>query len=85
MAIAFAQGEIMGEADLYDDFPDDPEEAFFYLEESFQNKCERSVSMADSDDRIDIFYIEYISKVLAAVRELGNDAVFAGRVVPAIV
>lgn len=69
---------------LYDNLPDDPEEAFLYLEAVFRTECEQKIRDAHHEERIDIYYIQYISKVLGAISELGIESHFANRSVPSI-
>lgn len=71
-------------ADPYDDLPDDPEDAFLHLERSFLEQCEYCVNRAGENDPIREYYVEYISKVIAAVTELGINKEFSGREVPCI-
>lgn len=69
---------------LYDSLPDDAEEAFLYLEAVFREECEQKIKEAHQEERIDIYYIQYISKVLGAISELGIESQFATRSVPSI-
>ncbi|MCK1540337.1 MULTISPECIES: hypothetical protein [unclassified Bradyrhizobium] len=52
--------------DPYQDLPEDPEEAFLKLEAHFFAECERKLEAVSQNDRIDIIYVNYIAKVLAA-------------------
>lgn len=69
---------------VYDDLPDDPEEAFLHLEAVFRTECEQKIREAHQEERVDIYYIQYISKVLGAISELGIESHFAKRSVPSI-
>jgi hypothetical protein len=69
---------------LYDNLPDDPEEAFLYLESVFRAECEQKIGDAHHEERVDIYYIQYISKVLGAISELGIESHFAKRSIPSI-
>lgn len=56
--------------DPYEDLPEDPEEAFLKLEAHFFAECERKLDASGQNDRIDIIYVNYIAKVLAAIKAL---------------
>jgi hypothetical protein len=67
------------ECDPFLDLPEDPELAFLQLEAHFRNTCERKINSAHQEQRIDVFYVDYIAEVLAAMRELGLEAEFHDR------
>jgi hypothetical protein len=70
---------------IYDGLPDDPEQAFLYLEEFFRNECTAQVRSAEQqEERADIYYVQYISKVLGAITELGLESRFSGQDIPRI-
>ena len=66
----------MTDEEVFAELPDDPEEAFLVLERHFREQCEAKVQAAGQNDSVEIHYVEYISKVLAAIRELGIRAAF---------
>jgi hypothetical protein len=57
---------------LYDDLPEDPELAFLSLEAHFKRVCEDKLAKAHQEERTDVYFVQYISKVLAAINELGR-------------
>jgi hypothetical protein len=67
-------------SDPYLDLPEDSELAFLQLEAHFREKCERKIKNSHQDERIDVFYVDYIAEVLAAITELGLQAEFHDRV-----
>jgi hypothetical protein len=69
--------------DPYVELPDDPEQAFIFLEEHFRNECDNALKQADQNERVDIYYVRYISNVIAAIEALGIQAAFE-REVPSI-
>ena len=69
---------------LYDNLPEEPEEAFLHLESAFRTECERKINDAHHEERVDIYYVQYISKVLGAITELGIESQFSKRSVPSI-
>lgn len=68
---------------VYDDLPDDPEQAFIVLEEHFRDRLDRQLQNANEQDNTSVFYTEYIGRVLAAIEELDLSAAFR-QVVPRI-
>jgi hypothetical protein len=62
--------------DPYADLPSDPEEAFIHLENSFREECEAAVRGTEENVRVDIYWVRYISKVIAAIEVLGIEAAF---------
>lgn len=74
----------MQNIDPYEDLPDDPEDAFLHLERSFLEHCEYWVNRDEQNGQIREYYIEYISKVLAAIDELGIKNQFSSREIPRI-
>lgn len=55
---------------LYDSLPRDPEQAFLTLEAKFRDDCETAVNRAHENARVEVFYMHYIGRVLAAISEL---------------
>ena len=72
----------MGDFDInpYLNLPDEPELAFLHLEEHFRLECEARIKASRGDERIDIFFVDYIAQVSAAITELGLQAEFHDRV-----
>jgi hypothetical protein len=66
----------MTDEEVYADLPDDPEEAFLKLEKHFKEDCQAKLAALAQDETPRLVYVEYISKVIAAVRELGIEAEF---------
>lgn len=66
----------MTDAELFNELPDDPELAFLQIEKHFKDQCEYRLQQAGEHDRIDIHYVEYISKVIAAIQALGLSPAF---------
>jgi hypothetical protein len=69
---------------FYDDLPDDPEAAFLYVESQFRTDCETKVAQAHQEERVDVYYVQYISRVLGAITELGLESKFSDQSVPTI-
>lgn len=57
--------------DPYEDLPEEPEEAFLKLEAHFRGVCARRLEAATQDDRVEVFYLDYIVQVEAAIEALG--------------
>ena len=74
----------MRDTSLYENLPDDPELAFIELETAFREECESKLRNAHQDERTDIYYVKYISKIIATINELGLSGDFASRVIPVI-
>lgn len=68
---------------LYDDLPEDPELAFLSLEAHFKRECDEQIARAHQEERTDVYFIQYISRVLAA-NELRLELQFAENSVPSI-
>lgn len=66
--------------DPYEDLSDDPEEAFLRLEEYFHRQCDRRIEGATQDDRLEVFYMDYMAQVLGAIRALGLEGEFKSEV-----
>jgi hypothetical protein len=75
---------VSGDDFLYDDLPEDPELAFLSLEAHFKSECDQELANAHQDERTDVYFIRYISRVLAAINELNLESQFAGKSVPSI-
>ncbi|MDA9529799.1 hypothetical protein [Bradyrhizobium sp. CCBAU 25338] len=66
--------------DPYHDLPEDPEEAFLRLETHFRAECDRHLAALDQNDRTDVVYVDYIAKVLAAIKALELEGEFKSEV-----
>jgi hypothetical protein len=69
----------------FDDLPDDPEEAFLFLESLFRTRCAQQLP----DNRDDNYfpaeeYLEYMSRTLAAATELEIDSLSSWRLPSAV-
>lgn len=73
-----------GDDFLYDDLPEDPELAFLILEAHFKRECDEQLARAHQEERTDVYFIQYISRVLAAINELRLEPQFAENSVPSI-
>jgi hypothetical protein len=62
--------------DPYAELPSDKEEAFIYLETYFREECEKSIRASEENVRVDIYWVRYISKVIAAIEVLGIEEAF---------
>jgi hypothetical protein len=69
---------------LYDDLPEDPELAFLSLEAHFKRECEEKLAKAHQEERTDVYFVQYISRVLASINELGIEHQFSDKSVPSI-
>jgi hypothetical protein len=74
----------MSEVDIYDELPDDPEEAFIYLEKNYRQLCENLLEYAGDNERIDTYYVQYISKTISAANELNIKCSFKQKTIPKI-
>ena len=54
------------------------------LERFFRDHCEQQLKNTHHDENVSLFYVEYISRVLAAIKELGLETAFATDRVPQI-
>ena len=68
------------EANIYENLPEDPAEAFLFLEETFRNECEESVRRAHEGENQNVYFVNYIAQVIAAITELGLTPQFENRV-----
>src|SRR5882757_2761674 len=64
--------------DIFGNLPDDPELGFLLLDDLFRLECEQELHRSQQDFKI--CYVDYIAKVIAAIKELGLDGAFSGRV-----
>jgi hypothetical protein len=64
----------------YDDLPDDPEEAFLELEAHFRAECNDALQALHEDERTDVVHVDYMAKVLAAIKALGLESNFESEV-----
>jgi hypothetical protein len=67
------------EPNIFDNLPQDPEEAFLLLEGKFKNECLENIKGLDEEYR-SVHYMDYIAQVIAAITELGLEAQFDNRV-----
>jgi hypothetical protein len=65
---------------VFENLPQDPEQAFLLLEDRFRRECEQQVEKAHQEANLNVFYVDYIAQVIAAITELGLQAQFADRV-----
>jgi hypothetical protein len=65
---------------LYENLPEDPEQAFLILEKHFRDECADRVAKAHENENVHVYYVDYIAQVLAAITELGVAAEFDQRV-----
>jgi hypothetical protein len=66
--------------DPFFNLPEDPELAFLQLEGHFRRNCEDKIKNVHHEERVDVFYVDYIAQVLAAITELNLQAEFHDRV-----
>ncbi|MET4442850.1 deoxyribodipyrimidine photolyase-like uncharacterized protein [Bradyrhizobium sp. GM2.2] len=66
--------------DPFQDLSDDPEEAFLKLETHFRSECDRQLAALEHNDRTDVVYVDYIAKVLAAIKALELEGEFKSEV-----
>lgn len=59
------------EGEVYANLPDDPEQAFVLLEKFFREQSEAKLTRTDNSTEMKVVYVDYISKVIAAINELG--------------
>lgn len=69
---------------IYESLPDDPEEAFLILEAAFNDELQQELGRLRSDDSESLLYMQYISKVLAAIQELNLNSKFSDQSIPDI-
>jgi hypothetical protein len=55
---------------IYENLPEDPEQAFLVLEEHFREKCLKATSQSSGDEDSSAFWLEYIGDVLASLQAL---------------
>lgn len=70
----------MTDEEVYAELPDDPELAFLLLEKHFREQCEAKLKATENHTETQTIYVEYISKVVAAIRELGIEAKFETKI-----
>jgi hypothetical protein len=66
--------------EIYEDLPEDSEEAFLVLEAQFRQECEAAVKASGEDGDTRIYHTEYIAQVLGAISELGLETEFSSEV-----
>jgi hypothetical protein len=74
----------MDEDDAYATIPADPELAFLHLEKHFKDVLDAQIDRAGNDGPNNVVYVEYISKVLAAIAELGLQTAVVNQQIPSI-
>ncbi|MFZ2068095.1 MAG: hypothetical protein WAV27_19155, partial [Xanthobacteraceae bacterium] len=70
------ESEEVTEEQVYADLPDDPEQAFVILEKFFRKQSEDKLARTENSMDQKVIYVDYISKVIAAITELGLTAKF---------
>jgi hypothetical protein len=78
------RAEVVDYGPIYENLPDDPEEAFLVLEAAFNEELQLSISRLSSNESESLVFIQYISKVLAAIQELSLNSKFSGDSIPDI-
>jgi hypothetical protein len=68
------------EEQVYANLPDDPEQAFVVLEKFFREQSEGKLARTDNSTDQRVIYVDYISKVIAAINELGIAAQFETKI-----
>jgi hypothetical protein len=71
-----SEEEELTEEQVYAELPDDPEQAFVSLEKFFRQQSEAKLARSESAMDQRVIYVDYISKVIAAITELGLTAKF---------
>lgn len=74
----------MNEDEVYATLPADADLAFLHLEGHFKEVLQAEIDRAGRDAPGNVVYVEYISKVLAAITELGLQGTLSNKSVPAI-
>ncbi len=69
--------------DIYQELPADPEQAFLMLERAYRTDCEKMLQRNSDDSYQSIYQVDYIAKVIGAIKELGLEANFY-TIVPSI-
>jgi len=64
--------------DIFENLPEDPELAFLVLDDLFRLECAQELHQSQQDFKF--CYVDYIAKVIAAIKELGLEGAFSGRV-----
>jgi hypothetical protein len=68
------------EEEVYANLPDDPEEAFVRLEKFYREQSEAKLRVSENSTDQRVIFVDYISKVIAAISELGLTAKFETKV-----
>jgi hypothetical protein len=74
----------MNEDEVYATIPADPEQAFLHLEKHFKEVLGAQNERSGEGGAGNVVYVEYISKVLAAITELGLEGSLSSTSVPSI-
>src|SRR5262245_59714727 len=84
MHLSFVEGSMSDFTDfganIFENLPADPEQAFLLLEDKFRTECDKAVRQAHEQENPSIYYVDYIAQVIAAITELGLQAKFASDV-----
>ncbi len=70
----------MHEREVYENLPNDPEEAFLKLESLFREECEVAIANAHDNERTDVYHVRYIARVLGAITALELESQFSSEV-----
>ena len=81
---ASREGTSVTDEEIYSNLPDEPEEAFLILEAHFRQICENQLSFEHPTDSSDVIRLRYLSRVLAAIHELGLEAKAFSKKIPAV-
>jgi hypothetical protein len=68
------------EPNIYENLPEDPEQAFLLLEEKYRAECEDGVRRAHQEENLNVYFVDYIAQVIGTITELGLEAKFDNRV-----
>jgi len=68
------------EPNVYENLPEDPEQAFLLLEEKYRTECNEGVKKAHQDENLNVYFVDYIAQVIGTITELGLQAKFDDRV-----
>jgi hypothetical protein len=68
------------EPNVYENLPEDPEQAFLLLEEKYRSECDESVRKAHQEENLNVYFVDYIAQVIGAISELGLQSKFDDRV-----
>ena len=66
----------MSDEQLYHELPADPEQAFLLLEKKFRDECQHKIDDAHQNENTQVIYVNYIARVLGAIKALGLETEF---------